>query len=112
MKLSKDTIEFIDQICENSVNHPVEFDYWPFETFEERLKEDEKVASIAQFIAREVTNDECDPMLDILMAHQKMLESITRILKELDIEGHFKNIDKRVYDLEKKPAEEERYGYK
>lgn len=96
MNLSKDTIEFIDQICEDSVNHPVE-----------ESEGDDSIAGIAQFIAREVTNDECDPMLDILMAHQQMLERTIRLLKELldevvNLKGHNVNLDKRVYAPEEK----------
>ena len=99
MTLSKDTIEFIDRICEDSVNHPVEVGEW--------LAEGDNIAAIAQFIAREVTNDECGPMLDILMAHQQMLERTIRLLKELldevvNLKGHNVNLDKRVIDLEQK----------
>ena len=92
MNLSKDVIEDIDRICEDSVNHPV--------VAEE--SDDDRIAGIAQFIAREVTNDECDPMLDVLMAHQKWIENIVKTLKLWDVEGHFKNLDKRVIGLEQK----------
>ncbi len=47
MKLSKDTIEFIDQICEDSVNHPVVVG-------DANISDDagdDYIAGIAQFIA-------------------------------------------------------------
>ena len=94
MKLSKEVIEDIDRICEDSVNHPVE-------------EQDDSVAAIAASIAKMVTKDECDPMLDILAAHQKWIEDIVKTLKGWDIEGHFKNLDKRVIDLEKKPSKQQ-----
>ena len=99
MKLSKDTIEDIDRICEDSVNHPVE-------------EQDDSVAAIASSIAKMVTKDECDPMLDVLMAHQKWIEDIVKTLKGWDIEGHFKNLDKRVIDLEGKSPGKHKPKYK
>jgi len=98
--MNKEVIEDIDRICEDSVNHPVEFDNWPFKTEEERMKENNNIAKVANFIAGAVVNDECDPMLDVLMAHQKMLEGIIRVNKSLadkiaNLEGFRKNIENR-----------------
>ena len=48
--MNKKAIEFIDRMCEDSVNHPVEFDTWPFKTEEERMKENDKIAEVSAFI--------------------------------------------------------------
>ena len=102
LKPDKEAIEYIDRICEDSVNHPAEFDTWPFKTEEERMKEDDKIAGIAQFIMRCGAKDGVDLLLEVVSGHQKMLESITWILKQM--QGHIVNLEKRVYALEERPT--------
>ena len=102
MTLSKDTTEFIDRICEDSVNHPAEFDNWPFKTFEERQKENNEIARVASFIMGTYVGEDVDPILEVVSGHQKMLESVTWILKQM--QRHLLNIDKRLYALEERPS--------
>jgi hypothetical protein len=113
LKQAKEAIEYIDTICEWP---PAEFDTWPFETPEERMRENNKIAEIATMQARWSIEEEVNPILDALVAHQKMLERATKILKmvnkELEqIQGHLTNLDKRVYPLEEQSPRKRKSKY-
>ena len=101
-KLSKDTIEFIDTICEWP---PVEFDIWPFATFEERQKENRNVAEISQFISTRVIEDtDLEYITELL---QRITSINFKMIRELITEVTERrrqqlNLESRIFTLEQK----------
>ena len=96
MKPNKEAIEDIDTICEWP---PVEFDTWPFDNFEDRLKADDNTAQIARFITEIMT----DEYLDCIGSNHNLLMGIIRVLgmmndKIENLEGFRKNIESKNLD--------------
>ena len=100
LKPDKEAKEYIDTICEWP---PAEFDTWPFDNFEDRLKADDNIAQIARFIAELVTED----YLESIGNNYRLVMGIIRVLKMVNEEleqrkNQQANLEKRVYPLEEK----------
>ena len=98
LKPDKEAKEYIDAICEWP---PVDFDTWPFDNFEDRLKADDNIAQIARFIAELVTED----YLESIGNNYRLVMGVIRVLKMINEEleqrkNQQANLEKRVYDLE------------
>ena len=115
LKPDKEAKEYIDTICEWP---PVEFDTWPFDNFEDRLKADDNIAQIARFIAELVTED----YLESIGNNYRLVMGIIRVLgmmndKIENLEGfrrniESKNLDGRTTALEKKTTRKYQPKYK
>ena len=121
MRLTKEAEEFIDRICEDSVNNPPVFDNGIFVTDDARIAEDDRIAEIATLTAECVTDKlNIEGILDQL---QGMIETLSRIVSihfhilemlNWEVEQRRRqmlNLERRVFKLDEKltkPAQRDR----
>jgi hypothetical protein len=121
MALKKEVIEYIDTICEWP---PVEFNIWPYGTFEERLKEDDHIADIAVNIAKGVLENAdvehaLKTVISVMLKENQRLNKLCQLMREEleQIQGFKKNIesknlDGRLIALEEKTTRKYKPKYK
>ena len=126
MRLTKEAKEFIDRICEDSVNTPPVFDNGIFVTDDARLAEDDRIAEIANLTAECVIDKlNVEDILDQLQGKQGMIETLSRIVSILfhilemlnwEVEQRRRqmlNLERRLFALEEKlKAKGDKYAYK
>ena len=112
MRLTKEATEFIERICEDSVNNPPVFDNGIFVTDAARITEDDRIAEIATLTA-ECVIDKLN-IEDILDQLQGMIETLSRIVSihfhilemlNWEVEQRRRqmlNLERRVFELDKK----------
>ena len=126
MRLTKEAEEFIERICEDSVNNPPVFDNGIFVTDDARIAEDDRIAEIATLTAECVTDKlNIEGILDQLQGKQGMIETLSRIVSILfhilemlnwEVEQRRRqmlNLERRVFELDKKlKGRGDKYAYK
>ena len=126
MRLTKEATEFIERICEDSVNNPPVFDNGIFVTDDARIAEDDRIAEIATLTAECVIDKlNIENILDQLQGKQGMIETLSRIVSILfhilemlnwEVEQRRRqmlNLEGRVFELDKKlKGRGDKYAYK